>query len=173
MAAINSNRLFRQIKPMAVILIIIIVLFLILNIPIFTASSISADRCFENSVRLNPDKTVCILRYHYTTGAGWIIDKSSNSALNGKPAVIQNAFDPRLLRDNSDFKLDYTAEFVITANDVSNTSFDDENVFLIKPKSIVIISDTAQNMYQIKDLSVNGIFKSIIGVFNSRYQISF
>ena len=58
------------------------------------------------------EKYICLVKYQYTTGAGYYCVKSNNKNFENMYMIIQSKFDPRFLKDNNDFSLDYNAEYL-------------------------------------------------------------
>ena len=118
-------------------------------------------------------ENICIVKYTYTTGAGWLVIDCNNPILLGQNVSICNKFDPRLLNDNSEFDLDYQSELVVVVDSINDINIDGENVKVIYPKKIIILYDTKKKYYKLCDMSVHGILKSILGCFNKKYMLSY
>lgn len=142
---------------------------IILNIPIFEISSSYTDNTYVNS----SENSICVLKYTYTTGAGWVVTDSDIDSLVGENICLSYRFDPRLLRDNEDFSLDYQGKMVVSIDKINKIVMDNEDVFVISPEKIKILYNTDKKEYRIKDMSFGGIVKSIMSLFNKKYSYSY
>ena len=153
---------------------IAIILSVIMLAPIFQLCPLKdIDNEYTKICKKYDNKNICILDYEYTTGTGWIVLKSTDKSIIGKTIVLSNNFDPRLLRENSQFELDYFAKYIVVIDHMSDTMIDGEIAPIIYAKEIEIIYNTTQSKYTVSDLTIYGILKSIMGVFNSSYRLSY
>lgn len=160
-----------------IILLITIFLFVLHNITLCTTSSDSYESIYESVVQeIDPEKNdVCILNYDYVTGTGWKVEKSTNNALIGTYVLLDSAFNPRDLKINKDFELDYFAKFVVVIDkEKKQMTVDNQDTCIIKAKEI-IITDNSENTFckKIKfyDLTLVGKLKSMIAFFLPKYRI--
>ena len=157
-----------------IILLLIIVIFVtFLNYPIFKAcKKDDVDVEFQRIIESNYEKSVCVLDYTYTTGAGWSVLNSTDKKLIGEQVALMSFFDPRLLKENKEFNLDYLAQYIVTFTEKNDIKMDNENVTAIQAEEIVILYNTDKKYYKLTDLSLIGIFKSFLGIFDSKYKLS-
>lgn len=123
--------------------------------------------------QLQRNNEICILHYEYVTGAGWMVIDSTREDLIGEYVVLENCFDPRLLRENLDFDMDYMSDLVVCFDDMTSTKIDNEDVSVIIAKSIEILYDTAKTNYKVKDMTLSGMLKFAKGVFDKKFWYSY
>ena len=160
------------------LLIIVVLFFVINNIKICSINSHEADYVYE----LIQDKyktenvDVCILNYDYVTGASWRVEKSTNKDIENEYVCLNTICNPRLLKINKEFYLDYMAKYVaVIDKDITQTKVDDEDVSVLKVKEIVITNfyyenDGFDNM-GFGDLSFGGKLKAILALFVPNFRL--
>lgn len=159
----------KLLKALIVSVIICVSFVLVINIPIFRVN-INLDDVSTNS---NHNKNICILKYQYTTGASWQVIYDSQNKLENQNVALYSIFDPRWLKDNIDFEMDYMASYIVVIDKSDSIMIDNQKVTVIYPENIIINFDTDKRYYKIKDISFEGILKSLIGVFNKKYRICY
>ncbi len=140
------------------------------NVPIFKVSNPNQkdyiDMCDENGVY--------VLEHKSTTGSGWYVASGRDKKLVGQNVVLYSSFDPRSLKDNKDFYLDYSSVLVIKVKKISSTIVDGEKIPMLVANSITIVSDKkGKNYYTVFDLSIEGLLKSALGLVNHKYRVSY
>jgi hypothetical protein len=152
--------------------VVIVLMFSALNVPIFNVAGHSAEEVTADTFASEQNR-MCVLRYSYTTGAGWIVEETNEAELAGQNVYLSTVFDPRLLKDNSEFDLDYMAEYAVVIDDIGKITAEDGEVYVIEPKSITILYDTDKRKYRLKDMSCAGIVKSLLSAVNKKYRYSY
>ncbi len=157
-------------KCMLIIFSIIIWGCILANVPIFKVSNPNQkdyiDMCDENGVY--------VLEHKSTTGSGWYVASGRDKKLVGQNVVLYSSFDPRSLKDNKDFYLDYSSVLVIKVKKISSTIVDGEKIPMLVANSITIVSDKkGKNYYTVFDLSIEGLLKSALGLVNHKYRVSY
>ena len=155
-------------KTIIIIAILIVSAVIVSMIPVFEICPPDTDILTEE----NSDDAY-IIKYTYTTGAGWIVVDGNAPELIGQYAAIYSAFDPRLLKDNKTFDMDYSSKVAVIADSITDTIIDGESVKVIHPNRMIILYNTEKQRYRLIDMSMNGILKSIIGCFNHQYRLSY
>ena len=141
------------------------------RLPIYNVTD-SDIKIYEQIKNHKDSGIVCVLSYHYTTGPGWCIENSTNETLIGENIILNVRFDPRMLKENKDFSMDYRGRLVVDVKQIKEIRYDNEVVKVLFPKNIVIIYDTEKSSYNIYDFTLAGILKSIISVFYDKYEMS-
>lgn len=161
-----------------IILVIVLLVYAINSIKICSIYSSDADYVFDMLQNTyNPENTdVCILNYDYVTGVGWKVEKSTNKDIDNKYVCINSICNPRLLKINKDFDLDYMAKYVVaTDKNISQTKVDNEDVNVLKIKEIVITNFYYENdgfdNIRFGDLTFGGKLKSIIALFVPKFRL--
>lgn len=167
---LNIVRRFIQ-KSLIFVGMAVMMLILTLNIPIFSISNQPIDGV--KNMNSNKTDSICVLKYTYTTGPGWIVNDTNNDSLIGENVCLYNMFDPRLLKDNSEFDLDYQSQLMVLVDKIDKVVMDNEEVYVIKPKDITILYDTNKEEYRLKDMSLGGIIKFFISIVNKKYRYSY
>lgn len=153
-------------------IVMIVVFVLTLNIPIFKVSN-KLQGSIKRNIDFNEKNNMCILKYTYTTGPGWVVEDTNIRQLVCENVCLYSVFDPRLLKDNEEFDLDYLGKLIVVVDKVDKTVIDNEEVYVIHPKSVTILYDTNKDRYRIKDMSVGGIIKSLISMINKKFRYSY
>lgn len=151
---------------------IAIMLILASNMPIFTVSK-QSDVIEKGHLGSSSLNRICVVQYTYTTGAGWRVVDTNVDELIGQNVYLYTLFDPRLLKDNVEFDLDYLAKYKIEIDTVDKIAMKDQKVYVINPKSITILYDTDKKKYRLKDMSYGGIIKSFLSIVNKRFRYSY
>lgn len=123
--------------------------------------------------QLQRNNQICILHYEYVTGAGWMVIDSTREDLIGEYVVLKNYFDPRLLRENLDFDMDYMAKFIVIFDDITSTKIDNENVRVISAKNIEVLYNTEKTNYKVRDMTFSGLLKFIKGIADKECWYSY
>ena len=162
-----------------IILLLMIVLSLIVNsIKLGLINSNAAEYVFglfENKYNLE-NVDICILDYDYVTGASWRVDKATNKNLDKEYVVLSTIYNPRLLKINKEFDLDYAARYVaVIDKNTSQINIDNEDVSVLKVKEIVITDFYYQNEgfddIKFGDLTLGGKFKTVIALFVPKFRL--
>ena len=154
-------------------LVVMLVLVVLINYPIFLIKDNINDTYLNIIGEDNKDTNFYLLEYHYTTGSGWIVIDSTNKDMVNKEVALYNVFDPRFLKDNNDFDLDYTAMLLVEAKETQNTVLYGENITVLFADEITVVFNANQTHYSISDLRLEGIMKSILGIFNRKFRLSY
>lgn len=149
------------------VVIMTIVFGVVANITIFQVAKTDDI----NQIHTNSQK--CILKYEYVTGASWKVIDSTLENLIGEYVVLKNYFDPRLLRQNLDFDMDYMAELVVSFDDVMSTKIDNEDVRVIVAKGIEVLYDTEKSNYKVIDMTFSGLLKFAKGIVDKKCWYSY
>ena len=160
-------------KTVVMCLIAVIILIALIagfeNRAIFKMTSSDVQTCY-NKICESSDVNVMLVSYHITTGAGWVVEQSSDERLTGKSAILQTKFDPRFLKVNDDFCLDYMAQYVITAKKIVHGTYEGEDILKIYPDDITICyADSKDKVLRVHDMSLNGKIKFLIGCIARKY----
>lgn len=147
------------------------------NITIFKTEAQESERIFNIfASEYNPENgDICILKYGQVTGAGWYVKKSTDKELEGKYVCMSAVCNPRNLKENKDFYLDMTAEYVVRIRKSDNTvAVDNERVKIIYPDEIVI-TNYEQGIYKrkFKDLSLKGKVQTLKALFIPKLRLSY
>ena len=160
------------------LLVIVILLFIINSIKIFSINSHETDYVYEllKSKYSTENVDICILDYDYVTGASWRVVKSTNEDIENKYVCLNIICNPRHLKMNKEFELDYIAKYVVVIDkNISQTIVDDEDVNVLKAKEIVITDFYCQNEMvgniKFDDLTFEGKLKSIIALFVPKFRL--
>ena len=151
-------------------LILMLVLVVLINYPIFLLKD-NINDTYLNDV--GKDINVYILEYHYTTGSGWLVVDSTNKDMVKKEVALYSAFDPRFLKDNNDFDLDYTGMLLVESKRIEDMVLDGENITVLFADEITVVFNVNRSHYSILDLRIEGIIKSILGIFNRKFRLSY
>lgn len=149
------------------VVIMTIVLGAVANITIFQVSKT------DDINQINTNSQMCILKYEYVTGASWMVIDSTQKNLIGEYVVLKNHFDPRLLRENRHFDMDYMAELAVSFDDVTSTKIDNEDVRVIVAKGIEVLYDTEKPNYKIIDMTFSGLLKFVKGIVDKKCWYSY
>ncbi len=151
----------------ACLIITLIVVFALFYIsrPIFNVVNEEGEVFFKKVVGENRKQQVCMLEYQYTTGAGWHVLDCTESILKNQNIILKTKYDPRLLKDNSDFTLDYTAKMIVIFDKYEKTVYDNEEVYVLNATDITILRNTAKRHYTLMDFTLTGICKHFAGLF--------
>ena len=141
-------------------------IYLFNSLVIFEGSNASVDDIYR-TVKKNTDKDVILLKYEYTTGVGWYVIDSNKESIKKENIILSTPFNPRLLRINRDYYLDYTAKFVVVVDKYSETKIEDKVITVIYPRKIVIQHEGTKKKYYPRDMQMIGIIRFLCGiVFN-------
>ncbi len=153
------KRFFTPIK-IKIFLIIAVVLIISVNIPVFKIDTYDNYHTYKSDFKKNKD--FFLLKYEYTTGYGWTIEDSSVKNSEFDEAVLCNIFDPRYLKDNKDFSLDYTAYLLVESQNYKEI---EPGALHIVADSVTVLYNTDKSYYTVCDMSFTGFLKGISGVF--------
>ena len=105
----------RRIIILCVLLVTIVLVLIINNINIFKVTTKSPEEIYNIvSSKYNLDEVdVSVIKYHSVTGASWFVEKSTEKELENKNVCLSSVLNPRQLKVNKDFELDYFAQYVI------------------------------------------------------------
>ncbi len=159
---------------LAAVVIIAMAVCFVPQIKIFRVHSGDIENYYEKAAE-ETDKNVYLLDYTYTTGAGWVVEKTSDSAFENDSVIVSTMFDPRLLKDNGEFELDYTAKLLVIPDRQKRTELEGEKVCVLYAGEAVILKESDEEedgYYRIKDMSIGGIGKFLMGIVNPRYRVS-
>lgn len=141
------------------------VLYIIFRVPVFTV----VEQSNADKLLLESDKTVCILEYTYTTGSGWFITDSNDKSLINKEVILCSRLNPRLLKANAEYDLDYMAKYVMTVDTMWDTTTEDGEIMpVVRADTIGIVYPSDKTYYSIADMQFFGIAKAFLGLFNKR-----
>jgi len=171
----------KVIKSVLIIALVVLILCMIIsNIPVFGIYSGLAENYYELAMaEYNPENTdVCVLDYSYVTGASWLVEKSTDAELEGQFVCLKSICNPRDLKLNDDFELDYGAKYVMTIEkNKEYTELDGEQARVITPKSIVITNfyyyQDGYSTLRFKDLSFRGKMLAINAIFKPDLRMHF
>lgn len=158
----------------AIVVIIAVAVCFVPQVRIFRVHSGDIEEYYEKAVE-ETDKNVYLLDYTYTTGAGWVVEKTNDAAFGNDSVIVSAMFDPRLLKDNDEFELDYTAKLLVISDRQERTELEGEKVCVIYADEAVILKESDEEedgYYRIKDMSGGGIGKFLMGIFNPRCRMS-
>lgn len=169
----------RKFLYIAVIILTIVVSIVIIdNIKICSINSKDANDVYEllQSEFNIEEVDICILDYEYITGASWRVEKSTNRDLENEYVCLNTIYNPRLLKINKEFDLDYTAKYVaVIDRSVSQTRIDNEDVDVLKVKEFVITNFYYQNDgfedLRFGDLTFEGKWKSMMALFVPKFRL--
>lgn len=173
----GSNAVWKKIGLVIIIISLAILYIGINNITIFETASQDAESVFNILVsKYNPDEAdICILKYGQVTGAGWYVEKSTDKELEGEYVCMSAVCNPRALKENEDFLLDFTVHYVVSIEKTDKfIEIDGEKVKVISPKEIVI-TDYVQGIYkrEFKDLSLSGKLHALMAFFVPKLRLSY
>lgn len=117
-------------------------------------------------------ENVYILKYTYTTGGGWCINQCENSEMTGLIVALYTKMDPRFLRDNDEFELDYMSELLVVSKCTEIVNGESYEAIIYPDKTIIIYPRAETSEYKVCDMSGEGILKFILGIFNRKYWLS-
>ncbi len=157
-------------KVIVVAIVSMAVIYIIFKVPAFTVmEQINAEKLL-----LQSDKTICILEYTYTTGSGWFITDSNDKNLINKEVILCSQLNPRLLKVNAEYDLDYMAKYVITVDTIWNTTTEDGEIMpVVKADTIGIVYPSDKTYYSIADMQFFGIVKAVLGLLNRCYTFHY
>lgn len=121
---------------------------------------------------------IYLLEYTSTTGPSWVVKDSNIDESIGEYIILENTFDPRLLKVNKDFFLDAACSLVVVSNKTKKIIYEGKNADVIKAKKIYIYIDENisnglfyKKMY-IYHMSWYGIIKAFLGIFSFYFRWS-
>ena len=162
-------------KILYIAIILLIILLLLNNIKIFSISSDLADSVYNIiCCEYNPENVdICILDYCYVTGASWRVEKSTNKDIENKFVVLDTICNPRMLKINKDFSLDYMAKYVVVIDkNITKTNVDNEYVDVLKANKIIITNYNYKNdNMRFCDLTFGGKLMSAIALFVPKFKL--
>lgn len=153
------------------IILVVVLLLAITRVPIFNVAE-KSNNLFKKVLKNTKSDVVCVLDYQLTTGTGWVVVDSNKQELIGKSVALSCIFDPRFLKDNKEFDLDYKAEYIVEGEQKTKIEIDNELVMVLSADKITIMYDSSKKNYYITDLSFSGFIKGTLGMFNKSYRIS-
>lgn len=160
------------------LLIIVVLIFVVNNIKICSINSHEADYVFDllQNEYNSENVDICILDYDYVTGASWRVEQSTNKDIENEYVCLNTICNPRLLKINEEFELDYMAKYVVVIDkNTPKTKVDNEDVNVLKVKEIVITNFYYQNEgfddIRFGDLTFGGKLKSIIALFVPKFRL--
>ena len=169
---------YKKFYVLLILFIIVVLFFVINNIKICSINSHEADYVYEliQDKYKNENVDVCILDYDYVTGASWRVEESTNKDIENEYVCLNAICNPRLLKINEEFDLDYMAKYVVVIDkNIAQTKVDDEDVNVLKAKEIVITNFYYQNEgfddMRFGDLTFGGKLKSIIALFVPKFRL--
>ena len=168
----------KKLYALIILVFIVVLIFVIDNIKICTINSHEADYVYElmQDKYKNKNVDICILDYDYVTGASWRVEKSTNKDIENEYVCLNAICNPRLLKINEEFDLDYMAKYVVVIDkNIAQTKVDNEDVNILKAKEIVITNFYYQNEgfddIRFGDLTFGGKLKSIIALFVPKFRL--
>ena len=144
------------------VIILIIVFVFTANINIFNICSKNISDYTDLVFKSSKEKYICLVKYQYTTGAGYYCVKSNNKNFENMYMIIQSKFDPRFLKDNNDFSLDYNAEYLVEAKKAEKIMYEGESAIKLYADKITVLYNTNKTVYKIKDMTFGGVLKAIL-----------
>ncbi|MBR1970564.1 MAG: hypothetical protein IKA17_09445 [Clostridia bacterium] len=168
----------KKLYAIVILFVIIILMFLINEIKIFSVTPQDKDYVYEllKSKHDKEDVDICVLDYDYVTGASWRVEKSTNKDIENKYVCINAICSPRDLKINKEFELDFKGKYVaVIEKKITETKIDNEKVELLKTEDIVITNLYYQNdgfgVLRFGDLTFAGKLKAIAALFVSKFRI--
>lgn len=122
---------------------------------------------------------IYLLKYSSTTGPSWVVKNSNIGEGIGEYIILENKFDPRLLKVNKDFFLDSACSLVVVSNGTEKITYEGKDTEVIKAKKVYIyIDENISNglFYKkiyIYHMSWYGIIKAFLGLFIFYFRWSF
>ena len=157
-------------KCFLVIFFIFLIVVAIWKIPVFKIDYINDG----NYARICNGEEIYVLKHEYVTGSGWCVLSGADENLINKNVLLCSKFDPRSLKDNKDFYLDYSSTLVVRVKKIGSAMLDGERVPMLITNDITVLSDkTKKKYYTVSDLTFEGIVRSILGFVNRKYWMSF
>ena len=168
----------KKLYALIILVFIVVLIFVIDNIKICSINSHEADYVYElmQDKYKNKNVDICILDYDYVTGASWSVEKSTNKDIENEYVCLNAICNPRLLKINKEFDLDYLAKYVVVIDKIiTQTKVDNEEVNVLKTKEIVITNSYYKNEgfddIKFGDLTFGGKLKSIIALFVPKFRL--
>lgn len=168
----------KKLYALIILVIIVVLIFTIDNIKICSINSHESDYVYKlmQEKYNNKNVDICILDYDYVTGAGWRVEKSTNRDVENEYVCLNAICNPRLLKINKDFELDYMTKYVLVIDkDITQIKVDNEDVNVLKAKEIVITNFYYQNEgfddVRFGDLTLGGKLKSLVALFVPRFRL--
>ena len=159
-------------KRLLKIAVVAALILLTANYPLFECVG-SVDYEYMSRVNENyPDCDVLIMRHTETTGAGWIAENQNSDNDFDKNIIISTHFDPRFLRDNKNFEMDYNARYLVVVKRKEKITYEGEEVLKVYPRKMVVVYDTDKKFYRFKDMTFAGLMKAALGVFIKKFALS-
>lgn len=162
----------RKYKISIIIISLSTIVYIVLSfLPIFDVSYLDSQMLYEKVVKEYKDDMVILAKYQYSTGANWLVINCNNEQLVSQNIVLYTYLNPRLLKDNSDYFMDYTSKYIIIVKKVATVNLDGEAVIVIKPKKIIVNNNFGEKkVYLLKDFSARGILKFILAIISKNYR---
>lgn len=161
----------RKKKLLSIVIFAILILF-ITNYPLFECVD-SFDYEYMNRLKEKyPNCDVLLMRHTETTGAGWIVENQNLDSDFDKSIIISTHFDPRFLRDNKDFEMDYNARYLVVIKRKEKIKYESEDVLKVYPRKIIVVYNTGKKIYRFRDMTFVGIIKATLGIFIKKFSLS-
>lgn len=153
-------------------LVVAVLLVIIDNIKIFHINANEPEHIYEliiNEYNLE-NSDVGILSYDYVTGASWYVEKSTNKEIENEYVCLDSICNPRDLKINKDFELDYFAKYIVHFDkNIEEITIDDEDVAVLKTKETVIsgvyYENDGMDNVRFGELTFSGKIKAIFALF--------
>ena len=163
----------------AIVLLLVMILLVAVNcIKICSVNPHVAEDVYEWVLTQynTEDVDICILDYQYVTGASWFVERSTNKAIENTYICLNTICNPRLLKLNEEFELDYFSKFVVVIDkNVTKATIDDEEVYILKAKDITITNIYYQNDggddLRFYHLTFAGKLKSVLAFFVPKFRL--
>ncbi len=161
-------------KKVFIIFIFIVITILVVHIPVFQTYDIrkNVSQYYLTIASNSPNKIVCILKHQYSTGGGWIVIDSNQESLINHEIFLETTFDPRFLKDNKNFDLDYQGAVIVISNNVYDIVYENSEIKVIDVEKLIVVNSSTTSHYLLKDMSISGILKSFLGIFDLEYRLS-
>jgi len=170
----------RRIIILCVLLVTIVLVLIINNINIFKVTTKSPEEIYNIvSSKYNLDEVdVSVIKYHSVTGASWFVEKSTEKELENKNVCLSSVLNPRQLKVNKDFELDYFAQYVIVTKKTDKyMEIAKETVEILYPVEYIITGYYHENdgddYFKVKDLSLKGKLNLFVSMFVSKYRMQY
>lgn len=109
------------------------------------------------------------------TGVCWHVQECSDESMIDDLVMVRVTIDPRFLNINKYYALDMSGVLIVETNRKEKKTLGNENVWCIYPEDMYIYMPEMQgtSKYYIRDISIEGILKAIIGVFYWPWRYSY
>ena len=156
-------------RKIFLIVLLLILFYVAISFRIFTVYKYSD---YDSACDEYGSENVYILKYAYTTGPGWYIKQHENPEMIGLTVALYAKMDPRFLRDNEEFELDYMTELLVVSKRTEMVGSEPYEAILYPEKIDIIYPMAKTAEYKVYDMSAKGILKFILGIFNRKYWFS-